>query len=161
MLPYALFLASACGAGNPSVSPTAVPGSSEGDASEKVVGPPDVKWAEMDPGQKGKFMKAVVLPQMKKLFVEFDSKEFAEFSCETCHGKSAKNRAFKMPSPEIHPLPSDEAGFAKLMQEEPAFMKFMGEQVKPQMAKLLGLPEFDPKSPQPGAFGCSNCHTSE
>jgi hypothetical protein len=29
------------------------------------------------------------------------------------------------------------------------------------MAKLLALPEFDPKAPEAGGFGCGNCHTSE
>ena len=152
-----LLLATGCGAGSTS-GPAA---SDAASTSEKVVGPPAIKWADMDPGQKGKFMKAVVMPHMKPLFVEFDSKEFAEFSCATCHGKSAKNRAFKMPSPEIDALPADEAGFAKLMQDEPEWVKFMGEKVKPEMAKLLDLPSFDPNNPKPGAFGCPNCHTSE
>jgi hypothetical protein len=153
---YALFLGTSCGAGSSST-----PASDPATAEEKVVGPPDKKWTEMGPLEKGKFMKAVVMPRMKPLFMEFDSREFAEFACETCHGKSAKARAFKMPNPEMFVLPGDEAGFGKLMQEKPEWVKFMGERVKPEMAKLLALPEFDPKNPQPGAFSCGNCHTSE
>ena len=42
---------------------------------------------------------------------------------------------------------------------KPKMVKFMGEIVKPQMAALLGVPEFDPKKPEAGGFGCMSCHT--
>jgi hypothetical protein len=140
---------------------SAPPASSTPPAPEKVVGPPDVKWTDMTPEQKGKYMAAVVVPRMKELFVGFDSKEFATFDCATCHGKDAKQRAFKMPNPGIYALPADAAGFGKLMKDKPEWMKFMGEKVKPEMAKLLALQEMDPKKPQPGTFGCGNCHTTK
>jgi hypothetical protein len=38
-------------------------------------------------------------------------------------------------------------------------MKFMGTQVKPEMAKLLGVKELDPKNPAAGGFACMECHT--
>jgi hypothetical protein len=162
VLSSALILATACGASTSSVPTATAPAlATETAADEKVVGPPDVKWSDMDPTQKGKFMKAVVMPHMKQLFVEYDPKTFAEFSCATCHGEAAKERQFKMPNPDIFVLPGDEAGFGKLMQDKPGWMKFMGEKVKPEMAKLLAVPEFDPKNPQAGGFGCFNCHTSE
>jgi hypothetical protein len=158
-LPLLLVFATACGGAAP---PPETPATEAAPvAEEKVVGPPEVKWADMQPEQKGKFMHAVVVPHMKTLFQEYDGKTFAEFSCATCHGKDAKDKAFKMPNAEIFVLPSDEAGFAKLAAEKPGWMKFMGEKVKPEMAKLLALPEFDPKNPQPGTMGCYNCHTHQ
>jgi hypothetical protein len=125
-----------------------------------MVTPSEVKWADMSPHQKGKYMSAVVLPRMKQLFAEYDSKEFASFGCPTCHGADATDRHFKMPNPGIFVLPGDPAGFPKLMKDKPEWVKFMAEKVKPEMAKLLGMPEFEPKDPKPGTLGCMNCHTT-
>lgn len=127
----------------------------------KVVGPPEVAWKDMNEEQKATYMKKVVVPKMRGPFQEFDAKEFAKFNCATCHGKEAKARKFKMPSPDIHPLPNSPEGFKAMMAKKPAWgkwSKFMGEVVKPQMAGLLGMPEFDPKKPDPTAFSCGRCH---
>lgn len=133
--------------------------SSAAPEADKVVGPPEVKWADMDTKQRGKFMAAVVMPKMKELFAEFDPKAFGTFTCGTCHGKDAKERAFKMPNPALFVLPSAPAEFGKLMKDKPNWVKFMGEKVKPEMAKLLGKEPFDMKNPKPGQFGCAECHT--
>jgi hypothetical protein len=128
-------------------------------AGAKVVGPPEVAWKDMTPEQKGKYMKEVVTPKMKPAFQAFDAEEFKKFGCPTCHGDKAKEKKFKMPNPGLPALPGDQAGFAALMEKKPKMMKFMGETVKPEMAKLLGLPEFDPKKPEAGGFACGACHT--
>jgi hypothetical protein len=101
----------------------------------------------------------VVVPRMKEVFRAFDDKKFGEFGCSTCHGKGARERGFAMPNPEIFVLPGTPAEFAPLMQEKPEWVKFMAEKVKPEMATLLGVKEFEPQNPQPGTFGCHNCHT--
>jgi hypothetical protein len=128
---------------------------------ESVVGPPDVAWKDMTKDQRARFMKAVVMPKMKGLFQAFDAKHFEGFTCKTCHGPGLDDKSFEMPNPELPRLPATPEGFQALMKEEPQWVKFMGEQVKPQMATLLGLPEVDPQHPDPGAFGCGNCHASE
>jgi hypothetical protein len=130
-----------------------------GAPAAKVVGPPEVAWKDMTPEQKGKFMKAVVTPKMKVAFQAFDADEFKKFGCPTCHGDKAKEKKFKMPNAGLPVLPGNQAGFAALMEKKPKMMKFMGETVKPELAKLLGLPEFDPKKPEAGGFGCTGCHT--
>lgn len=127
-------------------------------AEAPAAGPPQ-PWKEMTAEQRGKYMKEVVTPKMKAAFQAFDRKEFKKFGCDTCHGTDAKARKFKMPNPDIYALPSTPAAFAPLMEKKPRMMKFMGEVVKPQMAALLGLPEFDPKKPEAGGFGCTGCHT--
>lgn len=127
-------------------------------AETKPSGPPR-PWKEMTPEQRGKYMKDVVLPKMRVTFQQFDSEEFKKVGCDTCHGKDAKGRKFKMPNPDIFALPSTPAGFAPLMEKKAKMMKFMGETVKPQMAALLGMPEFNPKQPDAGGFGCTGCHT--
>jgi hypothetical protein len=132
------------------------------ESTAKVVGPPDVAWKDMSKEQRGRYMKAVVTPKMKPFFQDFDPKLFERFNCATCHGKEAKSRAFKMPNPEIHPLPPTPEAYMAMMKKKPEWerwSKFMGEKVAPQMAALLGLPVFDPKKPDPNAFGCKGCHT--
>jgi len=118
-------------------------------------------WKDLPKEQRGKYMATVVVPRMKEVFRAFDPKEFAEFGCKTCHGKSARDRGFEMPTPELPVLPSTHEEFGALMKEKPEFVKFMAEKVTPEMATLLGAQPFDPKNPQPGAFGCANCHSSK
>jgi hypothetical protein len=131
-----------------------------GAAPEAVVGPPAVAWKDMTKQQKGKFMKMVVTPKMKVAFQAFDGDEFKKFDCGTCHGKDAKAKEFKMPNPGMFVLPSTPEGFGELMKKKPKWMEFMGKTVKPQMAALLGIKEFDPKNPkEPDTFACHACHT--
>src|SRR4051812_11958538 len=70
-------------------------------AAEKVVGPPEAAWQDMTRVQRGRYMKAVVLPAMKELFVGFDPKAFANFNCGTCHGPGVDDGSYKMPNPAI------------------------------------------------------------
>jgi hypothetical protein len=143
-------------------APATPPAAAGAAAGEKVVGPPEVAWKDMTGAQKGKYMKVVVTPKMKAVFQAFDGKEFAKFGCDTCHGKDPKAKKFKMPNAEIHALPGSREAFEVVMKEKPSWPKmaeFMSQKVEPQMATLLGLPEFDPKKPEAGGFGCMNCHT--
>lgn len=133
-------------------------------AGAKVVGPPEVAWKDLTFAQKKAYMKAAVMPKMKTVFQPFDEKKFKKFTCETCHGKGATARKFKMPSPDIHPLPGTPQAFEAKMKEEPTWpkwTKFMAEEVEPSMAKLLDRPPYDPKNPVENAFGCNGCHKIE
>jgi mono/diheme cytochrome c family protein len=133
-------------------------------ARAKVVGPPEVAWKDMTPKQKGSFMKAVVLPKMKPIFQAYDGKTFAKFNCATCHGKDAVERKFKMPSNDIKPLPNTPEAFMAKIKAEPTWPKwvdFMKGKVLPTMAETLAMPEYDPKKPVEGAFGCAKCHKLE
>jgi len=118
-----------------------------------------IDWSKMDENAKKKYMKSTVLPEMKKLFVAVDKKHYAKMNCQTCHGEKAADIKFKMPSAELPklPQPTDQAGFMALQQKKPEVVKFMGTQVKPTMAKLLGKPEWEPNNPT--GFGCYGCHT--
>jgi hypothetical protein len=156
----AVIFTAALGAGW--AAPEGAPAAAASPEPKEVVGPPKVAWKDMTKEQKGKYMKAVVTPKMKVAFQEFDPKVFKTFNCATCHGKEAKAREFKMPNPEIHPLPPTPEAYMAMMKKKPEWekwSKFMGEQVEPKMAGLLALPVFDPKKPDPGAFGCQGCHT--
>jgi hypothetical protein len=119
-----------------------------------------IDWEKMNEGQRKKYMKATVLPEMKKLFVGFD-KKYKSMTCLTCHGEKAVENKFKMPNAELPklPAPTDRPGFMALQQKKPDAVKFMGTQVKPAMANLLNLDEWSPTNPK--GFGCYGCHTSE
>jgi hypothetical protein len=120
-----------------------------------------IDWAKMDENAKKKYMKSTVLPEMKKLFVAVDKKHYSNMSCQTCHGEKAVENKFKMPNPSLPklPQPTDRAGFMALQQKKPDVVKFMGTQVKPTMAALLGKKEWEPTNPE--GFGCYGCHTQE
>jgi hypothetical protein len=108
--------------------------------------------------ERGQYMGEVVLPRMKALFQSFDAQHFAVVDCATCHGPGAEDRTFRMPNGALSRLPDNAAGFQALAREKPEWMRFMAQQVRPQMAALLGKEEIDMRNPKPDAFGCRNCH---
>jgi hypothetical protein len=116
-------------------------------------------WASMSKDQRKDYMKTAVMPQMKQTFSAFNADRYKAMGCVTCHGEGAMEGKFTMPNPKLPKLPASPAGFQKLMSEKPAVMQFMAMQVKPQMAHLLGMPEFTPESKT--GFGCFQCHTKE
>ena len=138
-------------AGKPAIDATVPP---------KLPARATIDWDKMNGDQRKKYMKATVLPQMKKLFVGFD-KKYKSMTCMTCHGEKAVENKFKMPNAELPklPAPTDRPGFMALQQKKPDAVKFMGTQVKPAMANLLNLDEWTPTNPK--GFGCYGCHTSE
>jgi hypothetical protein len=105
--------------------------------------------------EKAEFMKTKVVPPMKAAFQKFDGKKYANFGCKTCHGKDPKATKFKMPNPE---LPKLDFAALEAGKQKPEIAKWMGMVVKPEMAKILGQKEFDPKHPEMGGFGCLECH---
>lgn len=122
-------------------------------------GPPAQKsWADMSHDERLALMKSTVMPKMKDAFQGFDAKDYADFSCKTCHGEGVKKGKFDMPNPKLPKLDA-KAGFKKMKAKHPAAMKFMMETVAPNMASILGLPEWSQSNPT--GFGCGNCHTME
>lgn len=133
-------------------------------AETKVVGPPEVAWKDLTYVQQREYMKKVVMPKMKPVFQKFDAKTFHDFTCETCHGKGATDRKYKMPSPDIKPLPNTPEAFQAKLKAEPSWpkwTKFMAGEVEPGMAALLGIPAFNPQKPDKSAFSCAGCHKLE
>src|SRR5262245_16383641 len=94
-------------------SPTAAaskPAAPAPESGAKPAGPPK-PWKDMSAKERGTYMKDVVAPHMKVAFQQFDGEEYKKFGCETCHGKKAKARKFKMPNPDIFVLPATPAEF--------------------------------------------------
>jgi hypothetical protein len=110
-------------------------------------------WEAMTHEQRMDYMKKTVVPTMKPLFQQFDAKHYANFGCKTCHGKDPKGSKYKMPNAD---LPKLDFAALKAGKQKPAIAKWMGEVVKPQMAKLMHEAEYSESNPK--GFGCLECH---
>jgi hypothetical protein len=108
---------------------------------------------QMSPQERLELMKTRVVPEMGQAFRAFDSQEFAEVNCTTCHGPGAKSGDFEMPTKSLPALDKEE------MDEHPQMTKFMMEQVVPQMAAILGESPYNPETHE--GFGCFDCHTQK
>jgi len=120
-----------------------------------------IDWAKMNAADRKQHMQNVVLPEMKKLFSSVDAFKYGDMTCETCHGPKPTETNFKMPNPALVklPPPMDRTGFMALHQKKSAMTTFMGNQVKPAMAALLGLEPWTPSNTN--GFGCYACHAQE
>jgi hypothetical protein len=128
-------------------------------ADTKPAPPPEDTFLKLAKDEKIKIMKTKVMPAMTKAFKAHDGKAFAKFNCKTCHGKGAADDTFKMPNPDLPPLDFAAIQAGKLDDKAKHMLEFMEKTVKPDMAKMLGLPEFDPAHQEKGGFGCLACHT--
>ena len=129
------------------------------EGSAAAPAPAPKAWKDMDKQERADFMKQVVLPKSKELFATIDPK--MDVTCKTCHGKGVANHTFKMPNPDIEPLPATEKAFMAWVRKDPEeakWAKFMSEQLVPAMADMLGQQPFDPKT-KTGDFSCMACHT--
>jgi len=141
--------------GGTTATPTTATATPAG-GGEAVAVLPDVPFAQLDHAQRVDFMKQQVVPAMKPIFQQHDATRYAEFGCATCHGVQADAGHYDMPNADLTKIGRSQAFYAKF---KPADLQWMGGQVLPKMAELLGrqasFTEPDPRD----AFGCAGCHT--
>jgi len=113
------------------------------------------QWANMSKGERAKFMRSTVKPTMQVLFQSFDGKRFATFECGTCHGAGASTGSFQMPNADLPKLTTEDV--AHPPPDKADIAEFMKTKVRPEIATLLGIPEWSPEHPD--GFGCFDCHT--
>ena len=113
---------------------------------------PGQAWKQMDHEEREVYMAQAVLPHMQATFAGFDAERFASFDCTTCHPSSAAQGEFVMPDPALPKL-SRWHFRREHMKPHPETVRFMWEQVEPQMSALLG----GPKGLR--GFNCRSCHT--
>ncbi len=110
------------------------------------------KFDEMNHDQRIEFMKNTVTPAMAPLFQKHDPEKYKDFGCKTCHGAAAADGQFTMPNETIAVL-----DFGDMSKWKPADLEWMGKEIKPAMAKLMGEEEYTEANPK--GFGCLECHT--
>ncbi|MGE0399195.1 MAG: hypothetical protein AB7T06_20965 [Kofleriaceae bacterium] len=152
LLALSLVFAAACGSKSP---PTTTPtgGGDEG-AGSATATLPDVPFEKLDHDQQIEFMKTKVVPTMQPIFQNHDATKYAEFGCKTCHGPGAEKGEFEMPNAGLPVL-----DFKDMSKHKKEDLEWMGNEVKPTMAKLLQEPEYSPENPT--GFGCVHCHTAK
>jgi len=142
-------------AGSASDGSAAGSGTDAGSAAAGSGSDAPVEFEKLSHDDKVKFMKTKVMPVMKAAFQKFDAKEYANFGCKTCHGKDPQKSKYEMPTPDLPKL-----DWAKIKAgEDKEAVEFMEHTVKPEMAKILGLPEMTKDNPK--GFACLNCHTDK
>lgn len=145
----------ACGGSQPAATTPAGEAAANGENAADAPADGELVWSDSMPTkEKGIFMKKKVMPAMTKIFQDHDAKEFADFSCKTCHGPSMKPK----PS-EFLPTLHVKGGKMAEAEEHPEMAKFMHDSVTPAMAQLFGKKPYDPATKE--GFGCGGCHKVE
>ena len=121
------------------------------DETEDPNGP--LNWDSLDQSAKLAHMSSVMSPEMSKVFKEFDSTGFANFSCGTCHGSGATDGSYTMPSADLPALTEDLSEFTT----EPDVSAFMANTVVPKFAELLE--QTATTQTTMGDISCWTCHT--
>lgn len=114
---------------------------------------PAVAWATMNHEQKMEYMEHTVMPEMTRMFQEFDGHRFERFTCGTCHGANARAVNFHMPN-GIAPL--DPSRIPAMFASQDRMEVFMTQRLWPRMTELLGAQRYNPETHQ--GFGCLGCH---
>jgi hypothetical protein len=104
-------------------------------------------------------MTFAVLPNMARLFQRFAGSAYPNMTCRTCHGADAEAVHYAMP----HGLPALDPGHVPDAHDpdprRARIAKFMIEEVTPQMADLIDVPPYDPRTRQ--GFHCFRCHPAK
>ncbi len=114
---------------------------------------PAVAWATMNHEQKMEYMEHTVMPEMTRMFQEFDGHRFERFTCATCHGANARAVNFHMPN-GIAPL--DPSRIPAMFASQDRMNVFMTQRLWPRMTEMLGAQRYNPETHQ--GFGCLGCH---
>ncbi len=114
-------------------------------------------WATMEHGDRMGWMGQNVRPRMARMFGEFDSERYADFSCATCHGEGASSRGFAMPShslPALHATGTPEQ--QQMVSQYGEMVRFMFQRVLPTMQTLVGGADYDEETQE--GYSCYSCH---
>lgn len=118
---------------------------------------PDKPFDTMTAEEKEWYMIGKVHPVMRQIFQTYDHDKYEglKFECTPCHAPNPEVTHYKMPNPNLSPVPAEGTEDWKAM-ENARIVKFMKARVTPAMAQLLG---HDPNDASAGdAVTCYACH---
>jgi hypothetical protein len=97
-------------------------------------------WSRLSVQQKDDYMRSTVMPEMRAVFARFDPHRYAKMGCSPCHARGRGKLDYRMPNEDLllDPAACAEVPGGKAPMD--AMNRFMGEQVGPTMARLLGKP---------------------
>lgn len=119
------------------------------------LGAPEVSWASKNAEQRFGFMAAKVHPGMQAVFAEYDDSYADDFTCQTCHGLEPELVDYAMPTPDLYPLPRDNA-IGQTMEDDPEVGNFMMGKVVPSLQTMLSEGHGGATK-----VTCFTCHTAE
>jgi hypothetical protein len=159
---FTVFTVVGCGSSTEQAGPTTPVGAAAEVAENSESSEPTatIEWASLDFEAKADVMRQRVMPEIGTLFRNFDGEEFAQFTCATCHESNFQEVNFAMPN-GLDPLNPTEVG-TMAQSSDPhlaRYAQFMGADVVPAMAGILGMAPYNPETQQ--GFGCFNCHAAE
>lgn len=122
-----------------------------------AVPPASNDWRFMSFEQRHARMTFVIHPSMMERFQEFYKTAAPELTCRSCHGENPERALYKLSNSELIDLePGKIAELYEPGAELTPEQHFKRDNITPNMARLLGVPSYDPKTGL--GFSCFGCH---
>ena len=122
-----------------------------------AVAPAEDEWRFMSFEQRHARMTFVVHPSMMERFQKFYETVTPELTCVSCHGDNPERALYKLSNSKLDDL--DPVRVAELYEAGADLtpeQRFKRDNITPNMARLLGVPAYDPKTGL--GFSCFGCH---
>ncbi len=119
------------------------------------LGAPRVAWSVKTHEQRFGFMAAKIHPRMHRMFTVYDDSYADSFTCQTCHGEDADQVDWRMPNPDLYPLPKGNPVEASA-EYDPEMTEFMVSNITEDLRKNLNRgvgPDVE--------VSCHSCHPIE
>ena len=124
------------------------------------VEPAEDNWRFLSFEQRHSRMTFVIHPSMMERFQAFDKTPAPQITCNSCHGDNPERAMYKLSNTNLDAL--EPARVAKLYEPGATLtpkQRFKRDNITPTMARLLGVPAYDPKTGL--GFSCFGCHPRE
>jgi hypothetical protein len=118
------------------------------------------EWRHLSFEQRHEQMTFVVHPIVAEHYQEFYATEAPMLTCRSCHGKDAERHRYQIAYTPIDDLKPSRVRELYLPGAEVSDeQRFKRDVITPLMARLLGVPAYDPQTGR--GFSCLGCHPRE
>ncbi len=133
------------------------PAVSGDDQSGEVALPADNEWQYLSFERRHSQMTFLVHPTMMEKFQAFYKTPTPELTCASCHGENAESEGYNRANSDIKPLkPSRVRALYEAGATLTPLQRFKRDDITPTMARLMGVPQYDPTTGL--GFSCFGCH---